>query len=66
MHSDSIGWRIQTSIKATSRIVTLAPVVSEKLNFEIFGIENLDKGQRVQHRQWSDSMANINDYKIHK
>ena len=41
----------------------LALTVFEILTIKNVDIENLDHGQRVQHAQWCQSMANINDYK---
>ena len=43
----------------------LALTVFEILPFEIFDIEELGQGQRVQHSQLCHSMANVEIYKYH-
>ena len=46
-----IGRQISTYVKITTRIFTLALTVSDILMFQMFKIENLGQGHRVQHSQ---------------
>ena len=63
--SEAVQWSIPTSITVTACIFKLAFAVYEVLTFEVFVLENLGNGHKVQHSQSSHSMANISVYKSH-
>ena len=49
IRSDAITWRISTYLKVIDFIFMWFLTVFEILTFQIFDLENVSQGQRVQH-----------------
>ena len=49
VRNDAIRWRISTSIKDIVRTFMLSFTASEILTFQMFALEKIGQGHRVQH-----------------
>ena len=48
-----------------SNVCIFRTLICQNSQFGKFDLENLGKGQGVQHSKWSSSMANIIPYKLY-